>query len=89
MAELSGFGRKFTAKDYRFGILLTLHLSVFTALCVFIIWNYCHLAGEGPCQLEEIDDDGDYVYVRSNLTSAQKKKCKKYQSGTCVTVYVN
>ena len=79
MAELSGFGRKFTAKDYRFGILLTLHLSVFTALCVFIIWNYCHLAGEGPCQLEEIDDDGEgkgISFHRKTLRSRCRRRRK-------------
>ena len=75
--------------SFRFVIILwVLHAAAFIALVVFLNWNYCHQKGKGPCR-QEMDDDGDYDYVRSNLTSAQKKKCKKYDSGVCVTVCVN
>ena len=69
-------------------ILWILHAAAFIALVVFVNWNYCHLRGKGPCR-QERDDSGNYYYVRSNLTSAQKTKCEKYESGNCITAHKN
>ena len=55
--------------------LWVLHVAVFIALVVFINWNYCHQKGKGPCQKDGND------YISSNVTSAQKQKCQKYESG--------
>ena len=61
-----------------------LHAAAYIALIVYVNWNYCHLSGKGPCRTKSRFKNNDYV--RSNLTSAQKKKCEKYNSG--VTTYI-
>ena len=72
-------------------VLLVLHALAFIALVTFINWNFCHQKGKGPCRIESSDDGnymyeygGTYDYVRTDLTSAEKKKCKKYKSGIAI-----
>ena len=77
-------------KDAVVVVLWVLHISAFIAGATYLNWNYCHLAGKGPCKTEKGKRIAEpkakgpthkYVYARSNLTSAQKKKCEKLSSG--------
>ena len=94
MAKISAYRRKRLLEDslglwYCLGcILWILHVAAILALAAFVCQNYCHLDGKGRCRQEK-DDSGDYEYVRSNLTSAEKEKCEKYKSGSCISVYTN
>ena len=71
-------------------VLMVLLLSAFIAGVTYLNWNYCHQAGKGPCRKEKGEriapprakgPTHKYVYARSNLTPAQKKKCEKLESG--------
>ena len=56
------------------------NMSVCIVIYVVLGWHYCRQKGTGSCRKEL--HDGDFDYVRSNLTSDEKNKCEKYESGT-------